>query len=130
MTQRCPLLGVGKPVGFLFFTSFSKHAYQEEHCDVFIRLAATLSVAVEKSHIYQELLKEQQTVSDLLNSLFPTSMVPRLLRPEDKTQIFSGIASIVLVSYGMPLSLAIHVYISYPYGVSLRYHRCGLLVCP
>eukprot|EP01028_Stygiella_incarcerata_P010628 TRINITY_DN557_c0_g1_i6.p1 TRINITY_DN557_c0_g1~~TRINITY_DN557_c0_g1_i6.p1 ORF type:complete len:531 (-),score=143.10 TRINITY_DN557_c0_g1_i6:321-1913(-) len=96
----CPLLGVGKPVGFLFFTSFSKRTYRDEHCDAFVRLAGTLSVAVEKSHIYQELLKEQQTVSDLLNSLFPTSMVPRLLRPEDQTQTFCGMASIILVSFG------------------------------
>lgn len=51
----CPLLAVGKPVGFLFFSSFEKDAYRNAHVELFLQIAAQLASIVEKSRLYEEL---------------------------------------------------------------------------
>jgi diguanylate cyclase (GGDEF)-like protein len=51
----CPLYTSDRPVGFLFFSSTSKHAYTEHHARLFQRIGVELSHAVEKSRLYGEL---------------------------------------------------------------------------
>lgn len=53
----CPLIALNKPIGFMFFSSFGKNTYRDLHRDVFLRIAGQLSVIVEKSRLYQELLE-------------------------------------------------------------------------
>jgi signal transduction histidine kinase len=53
----CPLIALNKPVGFLFFSSMEKGTYRELHGDTFLHIATQLSVIVEKSRLYQELLE-------------------------------------------------------------------------
>ena len=53
----CPLVAIDKPVGFLFFTSRETGAYRNAHVEVFMRIAGQLSVIVEKSRLYQQLME-------------------------------------------------------------------------
>ena len=51
----CPLIVLGRPVGFLFFSSFRKNRYESVHQEVFLRLSGLISAVVEKGRLYQEL---------------------------------------------------------------------------
>ncbi len=53
----CPLSAVGKPIGFLFFSSMKPDMYIKIHQDIFIRIANQLSTIVEKSRYLQQLLE-------------------------------------------------------------------------
>lgn len=52
----CPLIALGKPIGFIFFSSKSKNAFSEAHIELFTLIAGELAVIVEKSRLYEELL--------------------------------------------------------------------------
>lgn len=52
----CPLIALGKPVGFMFFSSMRPGTYRNVHAELFLQIAGQLSLIVEKSRIYQELL--------------------------------------------------------------------------
>jgi signal transduction histidine kinase len=53
----CPLTGPSGPVGMLFFSSFERSTYDDAHVEVYLLVASQLSVIVEKSRLYQELLE-------------------------------------------------------------------------
>ena len=53
----CPLNVLGKPVGFLFFSSMKTDTYKKIHQDIFIQIANQLSTIVEKSRYLQQLLE-------------------------------------------------------------------------
>jgi signal transduction histidine kinase len=53
----CPLIALGKKIGFMFFTSARKNTYQGIHTAVFLQIAGQLSVIVEKGRMYQQLLE-------------------------------------------------------------------------
>lgn len=53
----CPLLVMGKPVGFMFFSSMRPAAYRDAHVAMFQEIAGQLSLIVEKSRLYQRLLE-------------------------------------------------------------------------
>ena len=53
----CPLVALGRPIGFLFFSSMVKDTYRNAHQEVFIRIASQLSVIVEKSRLYEDLFQ-------------------------------------------------------------------------
>lgn len=53
----CPLIALGKPIGFLFFSSTVKETYRNVHQDLFRRIANQLSVIVEKSRLYEDLFQ-------------------------------------------------------------------------
>lgn len=52
----CPLVAMGRPVGFLFFSSRTPHTYGSLHQDAFVRLASAVSVLLEKSLLYEEMM--------------------------------------------------------------------------
>lgn len=52
----CPLIALGKPIGFMFFSSMRPGTYRNVHVELFLQIARQLSLIVEKSRIYQELL--------------------------------------------------------------------------
>ena len=56
-SMTCPLVAMGRPVGFIFFSSREPGAYQDVHVDIFMQLAGQLSVIVEKSRLYQRLVE-------------------------------------------------------------------------
>ncbi|MBN1688357.1 MAG: GAF domain-containing protein [Candidatus Omnitrophica bacterium] len=58
----CPLIALGKPLGFIFFSSMKKKTYQDIHVDLFMQIAGQLAVIAEKGKLYEELviLNEQK----------------------------------------------------------------------
>lgn len=53
----CPLRAGGRPIGFLFFSSFRKATYQSLHQEVFTQIADNLSIIVERTMAYQRLVE-------------------------------------------------------------------------
>jgi len=53
----CPLNVIGRPVGFLFFSSMKPDTYEKIHQDIFVQIANQLSTIVEKSRYLQQLLE-------------------------------------------------------------------------
>ena len=47
---------MGKPVGFLFFTSMEPNTYREAHTELFLEIAGHLSMTIEKGRMYQRLV--------------------------------------------------------------------------
>lgn len=50
----CPLMSLGQPVGFIFFSSHEPNTYGASHIDTFLRIAGQLSVLLEKGRLFQE----------------------------------------------------------------------------
>lgn len=65
----CPLIAHGKPIGFIFFSSFQINTYQDLHQGLFLRLATQLSLLIEKSRLYQELFEVNQELSESMQLL-------------------------------------------------------------
>lgn len=74
----CPLIAMGKPIGFMFFSSRSANTYNNVHIDVFKLIAGHLSVMVEKSHLYQQILVEKEKSEHLLLNVMPARIAARL----------------------------------------------------
>ncbi|HVN48920.1 MAG TPA: GAF domain-containing sensor histidine kinase [Bacteroidota bacterium] len=53
----CPLHAMGKPIGFLFFSSMKPERYQKIHQDIFLQIANQVSTIVEKSRYLQQLVE-------------------------------------------------------------------------
>lgn len=53
----CPLVALGKPFGFLFFSSRERDTYRDVHQGIFQKIAGQLSVILEKSRLYSELVE-------------------------------------------------------------------------
>ena len=53
----CPLIAMGKPIGFMFFSSFEKNTYKNAHVEIFSQIAGQLAVIVEKGRLYQQLVE-------------------------------------------------------------------------
>ena len=51
----CPLIGMGKPIGFLFFSSMMPGRYQHAHVEKFVQIALQISIIVEKARLYEDL---------------------------------------------------------------------------
>jgi len=53
----CPLIITNKPIGFIFFSSLKPHTYHDIHVELFMQIAGQLSMIVEKSRLYQQLME-------------------------------------------------------------------------
>ncbi len=53
----CPLVALSKRIGFVFFSSNQPNAYSERHVELLMRVAGQISLVVEKSRLYAELLR-------------------------------------------------------------------------
>lgn len=56
----CPLIAMGKAVGFIFFSSREKNTYDNIHIEIFRQIAGQLATIVEKARLYQDLLELNQ----------------------------------------------------------------------
>jgi diguanylate cyclase (GGDEF)-like protein len=65
----CPLLIKGQPVGFLFFSSMEVNAYREEHQEVFLQIADQLALTLERSRLYEKLLRLTEDLQKAKESL-------------------------------------------------------------
>lgn len=53
----CPLIAMGRPVGFMFFSSLQPDTYREVHVEIFRQIAGQLATIVEKGRLYQKLFE-------------------------------------------------------------------------
>jgi class 3 adenylate cyclase len=74
----CPLIAVGRPIGFIFFSSRETSTYQSLHSEIFKLIAGQLSVVIEKSHAYEQLIKEKETSESLLLNVMPARIIARI----------------------------------------------------
>jgi|GEM_PF-516533 len=65
----CPLRARGHLVGFLFFTSREPGTYTTAHARFFRQVAGELSLIIEKSRLYQELLQTKQELEEANRTL-------------------------------------------------------------
>ncbi len=90
----CPLLIMGQPVGFLFFSSTKRGAYDSGHRQLFQQIAGQLAVTLEKSRLYEGLLQltgelrqardelEHAATRDSLTGLWNRQSITDLLKRE------------------------------------------------
>jgi signal transduction histidine kinase len=65
----CPLIANGEPVGFLFFSSAEPHVYQARHSAIFQRIAAQLSVIIEKGELVTTMAAQNAAIEQQKNEL-------------------------------------------------------------
>jgi len=113
----CPLISMGKPIGFLFFSSRDAEVYRDAHVAIFKLIAGHLSVVVEKSGLYQQILREKETSESLLLNVMPMRIAARL-RAGEKTiaeslsatnVLFADIANFTELAGRVPAEDAVRV---------------------
>jgi len=58
----CPLIVLGKPIGFVFFSSTEKDTYSNVHVEFFQQIVGQLATIVEKGRLYAELAQQKETI--------------------------------------------------------------------
>lgn len=58
----CPLVVNNVPIGFIFFSSIHPGVYVKDHIDIFRRIAARLSVIVERGRLASELIEQKNKI--------------------------------------------------------------------
>jgi signal transduction histidine kinase len=65
----CPLIANGAPVGFLFFSSAEPDVYHAHHSAIFQRIAAQLSISIEKGELVTTLAEQKAAFEQQKNEL-------------------------------------------------------------
>ncbi len=65
----CPLIALRKPIGFIFFSSKKIHTYKDLHQELFLRIAGQLSMILEKSRLYQQVIELNRQLLDAQSAL-------------------------------------------------------------
>jgi class 3 adenylate cyclase len=105
----CPLVAMGRPVGFMTFSSARPDAYESTHARLFFEVANELATLLEKGILYQQLLDAQERSERLLLNVLPASIAARLKAGEktiadifpEATVLFADIASFTQISARM-----------------------------
>jgi class 3 adenylate cyclase len=88
----CPMVAMGKPIGFLFFASMEADRYKDRYVDTFRHVAGQLALVVEKSRLYEHLLRERERTKRLLRTILPCPLADRVEgRREDFAEAFDEV---------------------------------------
>ena len=93
----CPLLSSGRAIGFMFFSSRNADAYDNVHVELFKLIAGHLSLVVEKSNLYQQILHEKNHSESLLLNVIPERIAERLRSGEQPIADFLPETNIVFL---------------------------------
>lgn len=63
-SMTVPLKAMGRDVGFLFFSSQTPNIYTEKHTRLLARISGQLSLAIEKSRLYDSLLETTKLLEE------------------------------------------------------------------
>lgn len=74
----CPLISMGRAIGFMFFSSREVDTYRHVHVELFKLIAGHLSIVIEKSNLYQQILHEKEKSQALLLNVMPARIAARL----------------------------------------------------
>lgn len=65
----CPLTAEGRPIGFLFFSSAKVDCYAGVHEEIFTHLADLVSIAVERSLLYEKMSAVNRNLAKAISDL-------------------------------------------------------------
>lgn len=68
----CPLISQGRHIGFLFFSSKQPNTYRDLHQGLFLRLASQVSIIVEKSRLFEDVVDVNRDL-ELANVMLETA---------------------------------------------------------
>lgn len=93
-----PLIALGKPIGFIFFSSVKKNTYRDVHLDVFCKIADQFAIIVEKGRLYDELLQKNRELKkldelkdDFISSVSHELNTPLTIIHESISQLIDGL---------------------------------------
>ena len=76
----CPLFALNRVVGFLFFSSTTANAYDEAHVHFFTQIAKQVALSVEKSRLYEDLIRTKRNLEHANDKLAELANVDGLTR--------------------------------------------------
>jgi len=91
----CPLIARGRAIGFLFFSSVRPFNFEDAHVEAFQALAGQIATIVEKSTLYEEVLRAREQAEQLLRNILPGPVVDRMNAGE--TRIADHYADVTVV---------------------------------
>jgi diguanylate cyclase (GGDEF)-like protein len=74
----CPLVALGKRVGFVFFSSNRAGAYSERHVELLTLVAGQLSLVVEKGRLYADVLQAKADLEEANRTLSRVALLDGL----------------------------------------------------
>lgn len=74
----CPLVALGKRVGFVFFSSNRTGAYSERHVELLTLVAGQLSLVVEKGRLYADVLRAKADLEEANRTLSRVALLDGL----------------------------------------------------
>ncbi len=87
----CPILINHKTIGFLFFSSFQRHTYQNAHIDIYLAIADRVAIAFNNSFLTEKLISLNQVKDDFVSMVSHELRTPLAIIKEGTAQILDRI---------------------------------------
>ena len=60
----CPILAMGQPVGFLFFSSRERNAYSNVHVEFYQQISRVIGMVVERARLYEQVVLARDALEE------------------------------------------------------------------